>query len=185
MWIPISLLLQFCYGYNMLHNRYMFSSVKNLMDRCENLMKWHYFELVIPDLQYKITTETEFGRNFVVKKARETVSVLMIITPLVIKYVYFSSWCKIKDELCSFVSQYSRFCWSQCFNCNAASLCQTMKTSSIAALRLKRGNQHQKWLYSETNKESSSPNSPCVLFFFFNQVFKLKLVTGCNVAFYC
>lgn len=75
------------------------------MDRCENLMKWHYFELVIPDLQYKITTETEFGRNFVVKKARETVSVLMIITPLVKKYVYFSSWCKIKDELCSFVSQ--------------------------------------------------------------------------------
>ena len=96
MWIPISLLLQFCYGYNMLHNRYMFSLVKNLMDRCENLMKWHYFELVIPDLQYKITTETEFGRNFVVKKARETVSVLMIITPLVKNMFIFHPGVRLK-----------------------------------------------------------------------------------------
>ena len=32
------------------------------------------FVLFLLDLQYKITTDTEFGRNFVFKKAKETVS---------------------------------------------------------------------------------------------------------------
>ena len=31
-------------------------------------------DIFIIDLQYKITTDTNFGRNFVFKKAKETVS---------------------------------------------------------------------------------------------------------------
>ena len=31
-------------------------------------------DIFIVDLQYKITTDTNFGRNFVFKKAKETVS---------------------------------------------------------------------------------------------------------------
>lgn len=39
-----------------------------------NLVNLMVTDIFIVDLQYKITTDTNFGRNFVFKKAKETVS---------------------------------------------------------------------------------------------------------------
>ena len=52
---------------------------------------------------------------------------------------YCSSWCKIGDELYSFVSRGSHFgCWSRNFDCNTASLHQAMRSIDYILLFLAR-----------------------------------------------